>query len=996
MVRGLAARLRGRGRDRDQDGHGADTVWLWHELLVPALDALGWRDIPMPVRGDAAQPASWPGPGVSAFLRIQGRRALLVHAMHSAASLTRAADALFPLRRRAWSADAPLLLVASVRELAVYDCRVKPVHGDRARVARVLHLPRDAYAARWSAIAGLLSPAAVTRVLDQPGKRRSMVTVTAALVDELETWCCDLVSRAARHDPRADDDALERAARRALDRILFLCLCEARGIVPRGRLRALCDRAQVDLALAALYRDTGRDITRDHDIAFPGQDDALPGSPDMPAMDDATLAAIIQALHAPASPYDFSVLSPEILGSVYEHSLTRRLRLIWSPGRSPDRSPGRDPGAPRVVMTARPGARKASGTYYTPRHIVDHVVARTVGAFLDGKTPQEAREIRILDPACGAGSFLLGAYRFLLRWHRQAHLRADRPGDHGSGDRANRDANGAWRLTTRERVRILVRNLHGVDIDPRAVERTGLSLLVIALADPDVPAGAAAVASPAAPSPAPARDHAGTARRMAIHCGNALVAPDFLAEHGRDMDAAAAQRVNVFDWARAFPRALDGARPGFDVVLGNPPWGQKGIMEQPAVKAYVRHRFPSVKGHYDLFRPFVEQGIRLLRRDVGRFGMVLPDIVLLKDYQETRRYLLDHLSLTHIDWWGRAFRPAVIDAATIVGVKRAPAGAHAVQVALRPDAAAAASAGPAQGSPTHAISQADFRANERYVFNITLTPERRAVIDRLARGPRVGDFFEAHEGVHSGNMRAALFVPQPLDASCRPLLLGRDEITPYGLRWAGRFIRLGAVPPPRRRPQRGERYAHTGRHEWFHADKLLVRRTGDHVLAAVDRQGRYASNNFFVVLPKAPCALGLDGLCALLNSRLMTWYFRAVEPRKGRAFAELKIKHLSAFPLPAGVGAAGEDAIDQACAALERLGAERRELAHALLAVRADPQADAGPGDGPGHGPDDGPGRAEQMRALERRRDVLDREIERAVHAMFAIRDEEMRIIEST
>jgi hypothetical protein len=84
-------------------------------------------------------------------------------------------------------------------------------------------------------------------------------------------------------------------------------------------------------------------------------------------------------------------------------------------------------------------------------------------------------------------------------------------------------------------------------------------------------------------------------------------------------------------------------------------------------------------------------------------------------------------------------------------------------------------------------------------------------------------------------------------------------------------------------------------------------------LAAVDRAGRYASNNFFLVFPHRPCDLDLDGLCALLNSRLLTWYFRAVEPRHGRVFAELKIKHLGAFPLPLGTG----------CRRLNQLGKER-------------------------------------------------------------------------
>ena len=52
--------------------------------------------------------------------------------------------------------------------------------------------------------------------------------------------------------------------------------------------------------------------------------------------------------------------------------------------------------------------------------------------------------------------------------------------------------------------------------------------------------------------------------------------------------------------------------------------------------------------------------------------MVLPDIVLLKDYIETRKLILDRLSIHAIDWWGMAFADAVIDAATIIGAKTAP------------------------------------------------------------------------------------------------------------------------------------------------------------------------------------------------------------------------------------------------------------------------------------------------------------------------------------
>ncbi len=409
------------------------------------------------------------------------------------------------------------------------------------------------------------------------------------------------------------------------------------------------------------------------------------------------------------------------------------------------------------------------------------------------------------------------------------------------------------------RERILSEHLHGADLDPLAVEVARLSLLL----------KAAEIGAPAVP-------------RLAdnIRCGDALLG---------------------IDWEAAFPTLM--RRGGFSIVLGNPPWGQKEIDADPCRKRSLARCFPSSAGIHDLFRPFVELGVRLTAPG-GRFGMVLPDIILLKDYPLTRRYLLDQLALERIDWWGRAFASAMIDTVSIVGRKTPAPTGHRVAVLIHD-----------RTPQSHAIPQADFRANPRHVFNLHLTPARRRVLDRLADCPRLGDYFEIHEGVHSGNMRAELFVSEMVDASCRPLLFGRDEIAPYRLCWKGRYLRRAALPARKTR----ERYANLGRPEWHERRKLLVRRTGDFLLAAVDDQGRYASNNFFLVFPSWPCPLDLDGLCALLNSRWMTWYFRAIEPRQGRAFAELKVKHLRVLPLPRQIRE------PDTCRELNGLGVRRRD-----------------------------------------------------------------------
>jgi tRNA1(Val) A37 N6-methylase TrmN6 len=442
--------------------------------------------------------------------------------------------------------------------------------------------------------------------------------------------------------------------------------------------------------------------------------------------------------------------------------------------------------------------RRAGGVYYTPDPLVKFLVQQTLSASASTEYP------RILDPACGAGFFLVEALRFLLRQRSDAAPAC-----------------------------ILREQIFGVDIDPVAVEMTRKTLQREVGCDIDL--------------------------ENNIRCGDALQSPSLFAE------------------ATADP---------FDIVIGNPPWGQKRSAASPRQKRELWTRFPSSVGIFDWFRPFVELGVRLTRHG-GQFGMVLPDIVLLKNYEPTRRFLLDQLQLEAIDWWGQAFPGAVIDAVTIIGTRARAASDHCVQVTIRS----------AKALMRHAIPQADFRANPRQTFNLFLTPQRRRILDRLAGCPRLGDYFEAHEGVHSGNLRAELFVENRSDASCHELLVGRNEMRPYYVEWAGRYVRLAALPAKKTR----ERYANLGRPEWHRRPKVLVRRTGDRVIAAVDSVGRFASNNFFLVLPCSACSLDLDGLCALLNSRFMTWYFRTVEPRQGRVFAELKIKHLSLFPLPGAV-----------------------------------------------------------------------------------------------
>ena len=127
-----------------------------------------------------------------------------------------------------------------------------------------------------------------------------------------------------------------------------------------------------------------------------------------------------------------------------------------------------------VEIEPKPEVRKAGGVYYTPQYIVEYIVKNTVGKLIEGKGPKDIEKIKIVDSACGSGSFLLGAYECLLNYHVNWYHQKGYANKKGKDNPFTPQGN----LTTNEKKRILINNIYGVDIDVNAVEVTKLSLLL--------------------------------------------------------------------------------------------------------------------------------------------------------------------------------------------------------------------------------------------------------------------------------------------------------------------------------------------------------------------------------------------------------------------------------------------------------------------------------------------------------------------------------------
>jgi hypothetical protein len=254
-------------------------------------------------------------------------------------------------------------------------------------------------------------------------------------------------------------------------------------------------------------------------------------------IDDQGLKRIIRSLYYPESPYESSVLPVYVLGQVYEQFLGKVIRLTKS--------------GHRAVVEEKPEVRRAGGVYYTPTYIVDYIVKNTVGKLVEGKRPGPrggVSKLKMVDPACGSGSFLIGAYQYLLDWHRNQYVEE---GFERWSDRLYQGSGGQWHLTIDEKKRILLNNIYGVDVDPQAVEVTKLSLLLKVL-EGESESSLATQLSMFQQRALPDLDNN-------IKCGNSLIGLDFYDRLQMGLlDEEKQRRINVFDWEDAFPEVFQG------------------------------------------------------------------------------------------------------------------------------------------------------------------------------------------------------------------------------------------------------------------------------------------------------------------------------------------------------------------------------------------------------------------------------------------------------
>ncbi len=603
---------------------------LKQEFINPFFKALGWdvdnesgaapqyRDVifedSIKVSGGTKAP--------DYCFTLAGRKMFFVEAKKPSVNIEKDIKPSYQLRRYAWSAKLPLSILTDFEEFAVYESRTRPKKTDRASTGRIMYLTYQDLVEKWDELYCIFSKEAVLRgsfdkYAESVKKKRGTTEVDQEFLSEIENWR-DLFARNIALRNTVSVEELNYAVQQTIDRIIFLRMCEDRGIERYGRLRSLLDDENIYLSFGDLCRDA--DAKYNSGLFHFKEEKGRPTEPDELTLDlnidDGVFKTIIKGFYYPESPYEFSVLQPEILGNVYEQFLGKVIRLTSDH---------------RAKVEEKPEVKKAGGVYYTPQFIVDYIVENTVGSLCQGKTPNKVSELRILDPACGSGSFLLGAYKYLLQWHRDYY--SSQKDKKRLKDKIYQGKKGEWFLTIQEKKRILLNNIYGVDIDSQAVWVTKLSLLLKVLEGENQDALEAQQKL--------FKERALPDLGDNIKCGNSLIGPDIYG--AMELEPEDIRRINPFDWESEFPQVED----GFDAVIGNPPYLRiQGLQEFYGNQMnYFIASYQSAVKRFDLYLLFIEKGYKLLAPN-GLLGFICPHKFLNSDFGSgIREFLIDNSAI---------------------------------------------------------------------------------------------------------------------------------------------------------------------------------------------------------------------------------------------------------------------------------------------------------------------------------------------------------------
>lgn len=516
----------------------------------------------------------------------------------------------FQIRSYGWSIGASYSVVTNMDELAIYDCTAMPRHTDNADFARIVYLKMENYTDNFDCLNSFLGREETINNdhrIKFVGKDSINKNFSKALSSVRLNLAQAIIN--GNHRPISIAD-INLWTQIILNRILFIRVCEARGLERDGLLK--------DFAATDFWAKFKRSSYIDFYEHYDGPMFARIRDIQNLNIDNTVFNDLLSYLYYP-SPYCFDVIPLKSISDIYDLFLGYHLEYD-------------DRGILRNVLKSE--FRKSNGAVTTPEHIVHNTIDSTVPSeYLESLTNQQILNLKFLDPACGSGVFLISIYDHLAT---QIESNLEKRNDL-LPQRYLYEKGGKKYLNLEGRKLVVNQCLYGVDINPECVEVTKLSLSLKTIEgfDPGDFNNVGLYGS---------RILHGVG--VNIKCGNSLVESDILERiPSIRKNIEEFRATNVFDYKTAFSDVF--SRGGFDYVIGNPPYVEvkNYNVDLPCMSTYIKQRYGSSRnGKIDLAIPFIERGIELLNEQ-GSLGYIVQKRFFKTEYGKGIRKLLSNRRL---------------------------------------------------------------------------------------------------------------------------------------------------------------------------------------------------------------------------------------------------------------------------------------------------------------------------------------------------------------
>ena len=587
-------------------------------------------------------------------------------------------------------------------------------------------------------------------------------------------------------------------------------------------------------------------------------------------------------------PFDF--LTPREIGAIYESFLEFKLKIsdedlvwnssekMWMSGTSKACNYSKFEMVKKGELFFCPDNidRKMSGAYYTPDHVVKYIVEKTLDPFCKNKMPEEILKLKICDPAMGSGHFLTASLEYLR----------DTIIDSCNFLKIN------LRYSPEVLNNLILSNcLHGCDINPSAVKLSKMSLwLATAQSDSELE-----------------------------DLDDQLVFGDSL--------EVAKINNHVFNWTENFNEIITN-NLGFDVVIGNPPWGAS-FSDKNLEKLKIAHDDIIVR-MIDSYMFFINKSFSILKKK-GRIGFIVPDVFFYQiDNWKLRKKLLDNFELVKAIKLGNIFENVNRPSCVFIAYNLLPTEKSKfdyVDLSLE------------KNINLHSWSGSEVQLNQKEIdkntdYKIIPTSsnsDSRTLIKKIYKSApyRLSEYLDL-DGIQRGaspDLKEAFIVDKKdiknhsLESKyLKKTLTGGTQIKRFHIEWDGKYLIYTSRKTPKTeipniikfiskfKDQISCKEVDEGKHPIYSLhrpreeqiykkkNKILGVITSDKIIVSIDEDEYYPTDGayLFGVNDKINSMV----LVSILNSNLFIYLYQAISQEKGRAMAQVKPTLLGDLPIP--------------------------------------------------------------------------------------------------